>query len=121
MSKLIKLKLKPGVVLIKDKPTFKQHVYNQILSNIDGNINNDDCLDWTGYKVKHKHYDLAKHIVYFKGGRRHYLDPQKYIYNYLKFPNLSYKELISLKNRVRNVDNCKKRGICCCLKHIEEY
>lgn len=113
--------LKKYVIKLKKQPNFKDHVYNQIKLKIVGEIDKDVCTNWSGYTEKHKRYSQACHIVYFKSGRRHYLNPQKYIYNYLNYPELTYSELINSKNRVRNIDNCKNRGLCCCLSHIETY
>lgn len=132
----LKLKIKNDVMEIKDQPLnnsifkdqplnnlpFKEFIFNQIIKSIPGDYNliENSCLVWSGYKQKHKYYDKACLIVYMKNGRKHFIDPQKYIYNYLKYPELNYGELIRLKNTVRNIDTCQSRGVCCVLSHLEE-
>ena len=100
---------------------FKKYVYEQIIKNVDGDIDSDQCTDWKGYKKNCKTYSKATHIVYMKNGRRHFIDPQTYIYKYHKYPEKGYTELLNDSQRVRNIDTCKKRGICCCFSHFEEY
>lgn len=100
---------------------FKDYVYDKIKSKINGDLMGNGCTEWLGYADKHRNYSVACHMVYFKKGSKHFLNPQKYIYNYLNSPDATYSELIKMKNRVRNTDQCKNRGLCCCLSHIEIY
>jgi len=99
---------------------FKDYVFQQIQSKINDVAEPSGCHLWLGYKEKYRLYSVACHIIYFKGGKKHYVNPQKYIYNYKKFPQATYNELIKMKNTVRNIDECRHRGICCHLDHIEE-
>jgi len=119
---VIKLKKE---VSIKNKedlfPNFKDYVYQQILSKIIKLPEHQECTQWTGYKQKYRLYSVACHIVHFKSGKKHYINPQKYIYNYLNNPTANYNELIRMTNRVRNIDECKNRGQCCHLNHIEAF
>ena len=111
----------------KRKPNFKDFIYNQIISKVsleDPYLESEapsGCTVWLGYKKKHRHYSEACHIVRLKNGVKHYINPQKYIYNYLNYSDAQYTELINMKNRVRNIDNCQNRGLCCSLAHIEAY
>ena len=116
-----KMDLKKYVIKLKKKVSFKEHIYNQIKLKIIGDMDGIDCTKWSGYAEKHRRYSQACYIVYLKTGVKHYINPQKYIYNYLNYPDVSYGELIKMKNRVRNIDKCKNRGICCCVSHIEPY
>jgi hypothetical protein len=101
---------------------FKDYIFHQILSRIDSQkLSEFGCTQWLGYKKNHRHYSESCHIVHLKNGAKQYINPQKYIYNYLNYPNASYGQLINMRNRVRNIDSCKNRGICCHLKHIEDY
>src|ERR1700681_3476548 len=102
-------------------PKFKDFVFEKIKSTIVGHYNQGECTQWSGYKKKFRLYSVACHIVHFKNGSKHYVDPQKYLYNYLHSPEADYRQLIGMKNRVRNIDACKNRGQCCCLEHLEEY
>jgi hypothetical protein len=119
----IKLKLKHPVAL-----PFKEFVYRKIISSVGIQMENG-CTHWLGYKKNCGHYSVACHIVHFKNGRKHFLDPQKYIFNYnnqiaiypITQTSLTYSEIMKLKNRVRNIDSCKNRGQCCRLSHLEEY
>ena len=109
------------VIKLKKKENFKDFVFEQIISKIAGSYEKNGCTQWSGYKKNCKTYSVACHIVYLKNGRKLFIDPQKYIYNYLHSPNDDYAQLIKNRNRVRNIDNCKNRGQCCCLEHLEEY
>ena len=112
-----KLKLKTPA---PDLP-FKQLIFKKIIASIQGdyNNNNDVCVLWSGYKQNYKRYNKACYIVYMKDGRKHFIEPQKYIFNYLHNPEATYGELIRIKNTVRNIDHCKHRGLCCTLSHLE--
>lgn len=101
--------------------SFKEFIFNRIVELIPGDYNNKDnlCVLWSGYKQKHKKYDKACHIVYMKDGRKHFIDPQKYIFNYLNTSDINYGELIRMRNTVRNIDKCQHRGLCCTLSHLE--
>lgn len=109
------------------KKDFKDFVFKQISSKISvqdpeydsGCI--DGCKIWRGYKKKHKLYNEACHIVKMRNEVKHYISPQKYIYNYINYIDVAYNDLINMKNRVRNIDNCQNRGMCCLIDHIEEY
>ena len=108
-------------IKLKNKLDFKDYIFHNILTKINGDYAQNDCTGWIGYCEKHKHYSQACYIVYLKNGNKHFINPQKYIYNYLKNPDITYNQLITMKNRVRNIDDCRKRGICCCLNHLESY
>ena len=118
----LKLKILPNETLQKNKISFKETIFQRIITLIDGDYttNTNQCILWLGYKQKHKKYDKACHIVYMKEGRKHFIDQQKYIYNYINSPNATYSELIRMKNTIRNIDECKNRGVCCSLGHLEQ-
>ena len=114
-------------VSAKRKANFKHFIYKQIISKVSvqdpysESQTPCDCTVWLGPKKKYKRYSEAYHIVRLKNDIRHYISPQKYIYNYLNFPDAEYAQLINMKNRVRNIDNCLNRGLCCCVAHLEAY
>jgi hypothetical protein len=109
------------IIKLKKKKSFKEFVFDCIIGKVNGNYLLDSCTEWLGYKEDHKTYSVACYMVYLKSGTKHYINPQKYIYNYLNSPNATYGELIKMKNRVRNIDRCTNRGQCCNLNHLEEY